>query len=109
MIDGELFLAEKWFSKGYAGHRNKAEIPSERKVFQTKIELGWQMIERAKATTLSFVAVAFDSLYGRSFWLREKCEQAGIEYYADIPANQQLYLAYPELEFELNKRGGRKP
>ena len=105
LIDGELFLTEKWFSKGYTGRRKKAEIPSERSAFQTKIELGWQMIEKAKASNLSFVAVAFDSLYGRSFWLREQCEQAGIEYYADIPANQQLYLSYPELEFDVTKHG----
>jgi SRSO17 transposase len=105
LIDGALFLPEKWFSKSYAGRRAKAEISAERRVFQTKIELGWQMIEQAQAAGLPFVAVAFDSLYGRSFWLREQCQQAGIEYYADIPANQVLYLAYPELEFELNKQG----
>jgi SRSO17 transposase len=105
LIDGELFLTEKWFSKSYAGRRAKAEISSERRVFQTKIELGWQMIEQAQATGLPFVAVAFDSLYGRSFWLREQCDQAEIEYYADIPANQQLYLAYPELDFERTTRG----
>lgn len=105
LIDGELFLPERWFSKSYATRRNKAEIPSERSVFQTKIELGWEMIKRVQARGLPFVAVAFDSLYGRSFWLREQCDQAGIEYYADIPANQVLYLEYPVLEFELNKRG----
>lgn len=105
LLDGELFLPEKWFSKGYAGRRAKAEVPSERSVFQTKIELGWQMIRRAQAAGLPFVAVAFDSLYGRSFWLREQCDQAGIEYYADIPANQDLYLEPPVLEFELTKHG----
>ena len=105
LIDGELFLTEKWFSKSYAARRNKAEIPSERQVFQTKIELGWQMIARAQAAGLPFVAVAFDSLYGRSFWLREQCDRSGIEYYADIPANQGLYLACPVLEFEANKHG----
>ena len=82
-----------------------AEIPSERTVFQTKIELGWAMIERAQAAGLPFEAVAFDSLYGRSFWLRQQCDQAGIEYYADVPANQQLYLEPPVLEFERTKRG----
>lgn len=40
LIDSELFLTEKWFSKSYAGRRDKAGIPSERMVFQTKIELG---------------------------------------------------------------------
>jgi SRSO17 transposase len=104
LVDGELFLPEKWFSQKYAARRRKAEIPPER-VFQTKIELGWAMIARAQATGLPFVAVAFDSLYGRSFWLREQCDQAGIEYYADIPADYRVYRQEPHLEFALNKRG----
>jgi SRSO17 transposase len=107
LIDGELFLPEKWFSKSYRAQRDKAEIPSERSAFQTKIELSWEMIKRVQARGLPFVAVAFDSLYGRSFWLREQCDQLGIEYYADIPANQVLYLEKPELEFELTKTGQR--
>ena len=107
LVDGELFLPEKWFSKSYAARRNKAEVPSERTVFQTKIELGWQMIKRAQAVGLPFEAVAFDSLYGRSFWLREQCDEAGIEYYADIPTNYRLYLEEPQLEFEFTKRGKR--
>lgn len=105
LTDGDLFLAERWFSKNYATRRNKAEIPLERSVFQTKIELGWEMIKRAQARGMPFVGVAFDSLYGRSFWLREQCEQSDIEYYADIPANQVLYLEPPVLEFELTKHG----
>jgi len=105
LVDGELFLPEKWFGKSADGQRLKAEIPTERSTFQTKIELGWQMIERAQAAGLPFVAVAFDSLYGRSFGLREQCDQAGIEYYADIPADYRVYLEEPRLEFELNKHG----
>lgn len=106
LIDGELFLPEKWFSKSDGGRRLKAGIPSGR-VFQTKIELGWQMIKRVQVSDLPFVAVDFDSLYGRSFWFREQCDQAGIEYYGDIPANYRLYLEQPVLDFELNKRGQR--
>jgi SRSO17 transposase len=102
--DGCLFLPEKWFSPDAAGRRAKAEIPGER-IFQTKVELGWHMIERAQANGLSFEAVAFDSLYGRSYWLREHCAQASIEYYADIPTNYPLYRAAPILEFEHNKHG----
>ena len=102
--DGCLFIPEKWFSAKAAQRRAKADIPSER-YFQTKVELGWQMIEQAKATGLSFEAVAFDSLYGRSYWLRERCEQASLEYYADIPSNYPLYREAPVLEFEQGKRG----
>lgn len=105
LVDAELFLPERWFSKSYASRRVKAEIPTERNRFQTKVELGWEMIKRAQAAELPFKAVAFDSLYGRSYWLREQCEQAGIEYYADIPCDYPVYLEEPELQFELTKRG----
>jgi SRSO17 transposase len=102
--DGCLFLPEKWFSASAAQRRAKAAIPAERS-FQTKVELGWQMIEQAKAAGLTFEAVAFDSLYGRSHWLRERCEQASLEYYADIPNNYPLYREAPVLAFEQGKRG----
>ncbi len=104
LVDGELYIPKKWFGDDYAEQRLKAELPVE-KVFQTKIELGWQMIERAQVADFVFEAVAFDSLYGRSHWLREQCRQAEIEYYADIPANYQLYLEEPKIEFEVDKHG----
>jgi len=102
--DGCLFIPEKWFSASAAQRRTKAGIPGERS-FQTKVELGWQMMEQAKAAGLTFEAVAFDSLYGRSYWLRERCTQAALEYYADIPNNYSLYRQAPVLEFEQGKRG----
>ena len=75
--------------------RNKAEIPLRAEQF-FKLKSNWagSCLRESQAANLPFVAVAFDSLYGRSFWLREQCDQAGIEYYADIPANQALYLEY---------------
>ncbi len=59
--DGCLFIPEKWFSAEAAQRRAKAEILDGR-IFQTKVELGWHIIERAKATGLTFEGVAFDSL-----------------------------------------------
>ena len=102
--DGELFVPEKWFSVEATHRRTKVGLLSTQ-MFQTKVEIGWQMIRRAKAMGLKFEAVAFDSLYGRSHWLRECCEQTQIEYYADIPSNYPLYRDVPQLAFELNKRG----
>ena len=92
--DGCMFLPERWFRADAARRRANAEIPSGRS-FHTKVALGWQMIERAQANGLSFEAVAFDSLYGRRYGRRERCAQAAIEYYADIPANYQVYRAAP--------------
>ena len=79
-------------------------VPEARK-FQTKPELFWQMLQRAQAEELPFVAVAVDGLYGRSFWLRQHMDQAGIEFYADVPANTQVYLSEPQIGIAQHKRG----
>lgn len=103
-IDGELYLPEGWFDEDHQELRQKIGVPEERE-FQTKIELFWQMLERAQAEEIPFEAVACDGLYGRSFWLRQKMDQAGIEFYADVPANTQVYLSEPEIGIPQNKRG----
>jgi len=103
-IDGELFLQERWFTPAYAELRQQAGIP-ETRTFQTKPQQGWQMIQRAQANGVPFVAVAMDDLYGRNTQLRLQLDQAGIEYYGDVPANTVVYLDKPEIVYPLTKRG----
>ena len=103
-VDGEVFLPEAWFSPAYAEHRRRVGLPAER-VFQTKIELGWQMIQRARANGLPFEAVACDTLYGRSVWLRGQMNAADIEYYADVPANTPVYLSPPVIGYPTTPTG----
>ena len=103
-IDGELYLPAEWFDEEHQALRHKTAVPEGRE-FQTKLELFWQMLQRAQAEELPFDAVACDGLYGRSFWLRQKMEQAGIEFYADVPANTQVYLSEPKIGIPQHKRG----
>ena len=105
-IDGELFLPEAWFEPAAAKRRAKAAIPTDR-TFQTKPELAWQMIQRAQANGVPFEAVAMDTLYGRSRRFRAQLAAAGIEYYADVPAETQVYLCQPRLIYPQTKRGKR--
>jgi SRSO17 transposase len=94
-VDGELFIPEHWFKKEMAAKRKSVGIPKERK-FATKVELGWQMIERAQKQGLPFKAVACDDLYGRSGWLRKNMSDAGIVYMAEVPENTHVYLNKPD-------------
>ena len=105
-IDGELYIPERWFGKAYAERRKKAGIPKDR-VFQTKPELGWQMIQRAVSNQVRFEAVAMDDLYGRNKVLRQHLDGAGIEYYGDVPANTIVYLDKPKIVYSKTKRGKR--
>jgi len=94
-VDGELYLPEHWFSKKMENDRKRVGVPAKRK-FATKIELGWQMIKRAKENGLPFRAVGCDDLYGRSGWLRRQMDEAGIVYMADIPEDTKVYLNKPD-------------
>lgn len=105
-IDGELFIPERWFTDEYAEQRRAVGLPEDR-TFQTKPELGWQMIQRAQANQVPFEAVVMDDLYGRKKKLRKDMDDAGIEYYADVPANTVVYLDKPRVVYPKTKRGKR--
>jgi SRSO17 transposase len=105
-IDGELFIPEAWFKPEAADRRAKAEIPPQR-TFQTKPQLAWRTIQRAVANGISFDAIGMDTLYGRSKKLRADLAQAHLEYYADVPADTQVYLCQPRLVYRKTKRGKR--
>jgi SRSO17 transposase len=108
-IDGELFLPEAWFKKAMASKRQQLGIPKQRH-FKTKVELGWDMIERVKANGLEFELVACDCLYGRSTELRGRLRDADLTYMAEVPCDTQVYLQPPVLGIPTPKsRRGRQP
>jgi SRSO17 transposase len=107
-VDGELYLQEHWFSPAMAELRQQVGLPPERK-FLTKLELAWQLIQRILAKGLPFEAVAFDDLYGRSTWLRDKLNEAELIYMADVPRTSQVYLEKPVLGIPTPKPGQRGP
>ena len=94
MVDSALFLPAEWFTPDFEKARQKLEIPKERQ-FQTKPELGLEMIRRAKVGGLPFEAVACDDLYGRDGHFRAELDRAEITYFADVPVNAQVYLERP--------------
>jgi SRSO17 transposase len=102
-IDGELYFPKKWFTDDYAAKRKRIGLPKDR-TFVTKLELALQMTKRAHENGVSFCAVDFDTLYGRSGELRDAFDQEGFEYYADVPSNTQVYLAPPQIIYPLTKR-----
>jgi SRSO17 transposase len=103
-IDGELYIPARWFEAGYAEQRKAVGIPDQR-TFQKKPELGWQLIQRVQAREIPFQAVVMDDLYGRNEILRQRLNQAGIEYYGDVPVDTRVYLERPEVVYPLTKRG----
>jgi SRSO17 transposase len=107
-VDGELFLPERWLGPDRADERERLGIPAER-TFKTKVELGWEMIQRAQAEGLPFEAFAWDELDGRSGWLRARLDKAKLVYLANVPADTRVYLAEPRLGIPDRPPGQRGP
>ena len=103
-VDGELFLPEHWFSGGMASERKRVGVPEERH-FATKVELGWQMIQRVKAQGLAFEGVACDDLYGRNQGFRQEMNHSGILHMAEVPSDTQVYLNKPDFGIPEHERG----
>ncbi len=103
-IDGDLFLPQAWFEESHADLRKKAGVP-ENLAFHTKPELGWLLIQRTRERHIPFQAVVMDDLYGRNEILRQNLNEAGIEYYGDVPANTKVYLEQPQIVHPLTQRG----
>ena len=108
LVDGELFLPEAWFTSAYADQRKACGVPIER-VFQRKIDLGLQMIERARANGLPFERVACDAFYGRDREFRAELQAKNVLYAADVPANTQVYRREPRVGVRRRHRRGRTP
>lgn len=103
-VDGELFIPEFWFASDQAAKRKQVGIP-ETRTFQTKLDLALTLIRRCRDQNLTFTAVDMDSLYGRSFALRQTLQKEEIEYYADIPASTHVHLRKPVIYYQIKKNG----
>lgn len=97
LLDAELFMPIAWFDDEHKKLWSSLHIPDSRQ-FATKIEIALDLIKRARANGVPFVAVCFDELYGRNNALREKLDQEGIIYVGDIPRNTNVYLEKPDIE-----------
>ncbi len=107
-LDGELFVPEAWFTPAALPRRQRAGLP-ETRTFQTKVALGWEMIERAQAAGVPFDWFACDDLYGRANWFRAKLAAAGIVYVADVPNTTRVYLHRPTWGVPTPKKRGKPP
>jgi len=106
LVDSELFLPKEWFQDEWSDKRKKLGIP-QAKGFQTKLELGVEMVLRARRQGLPFEAVACDELYGRDWQFRAELAKADVLYAAFVPANHRVYLERPQIGLPVKPPGQR--
>jgi SRSO17 transposase len=110
MVDAELYLPEEWFDQAHAELLRRWHIPAER-TFSTKLELGLEIILRAKTNGLPFRVVGCDTLYGRDSHFRAALDKEGLLYMAQVPSDTHVYLEKPEVGIPQKPLGqrGRPP
>jgi SRSO17 transposase len=104
LIDFRLYLPENWVED--IEHCSKAKIPPEMIKFQTKHDLGLEMIDNAIKEKIPFSYVAMDGFYGENPKLLTELENRGVTFVADIASNTQVYLVEPVVGIP-EKKGSR--
>jgi SRSO17 transposase len=104
LIDYRLYLPEDWVND--KERCLKAKIPPEMIKFQTKHDLGLEMIDNAVKEEIPFSFVAMDAFYGENPTLLTELENRDITFVADIASNTQVYLEEPVVEIP-EKKGSR--
>jgi len=94
MVDTKLYLPEVWFDEEHAQLRERLHIPADRQ-FQTKPQIGLDMIKQAKSRDFPFQNVACDCVYGTDTEFRVGLNDEGIAYMADIRLTTPIYLSRP--------------
>jgi len=91
LLDRRLYLPEAWFDDEHAARWQACRIPGE-VVFQTKAELGAEMVERLQARgELPATWLVCDEWFGCNQALLDRIDAAGLWYLAEIPRSTQVW------------------
>ena len=107
LLDKRLYLPEEWINDNE--RRKKCGVP-QNIVFQTKAQLGLELIGKAIERGIPFGWIGMDSHYGQQPWLLDELDNQELLYIADIPCDSRAWLELPKTEIPLRQGDiGRKP
>jgi SRSO17 transposase len=109
LIEGRLFMPEKWFVEEHAEQRQGCGVPKDL-VFKTKPEIGLELLKNAvKRATLPFSWVAADALYGDNPAFRDGVASTGKWYFTAIKENTLIWHTAPRVHVPKWSGHGRPP
>ena len=109
LIEGQLFMPEKWFEEEHAEQRQACGVPEDL-AFKTKPEIGLELLENAlKRDNLPFSWVAADALYGDSPAFRDGVAATGKYYFTAIKENSLIWCTPPKVHVPQWSGHGRHP
>jgi len=109
LIDGQLFMPEKWFEEEHAEQRQACGVPQDL-VFKTKPEIGLELLKNVmQRGKLAFFWVATDALYGDSPAFRDGVAATGKRYFTAIKDNTLIWSTPPKVHVPPWSGRGRHP
>jgi SRSO17 transposase len=109
LLDGQLFVPDEWFDEAHSERWSACGVPEEL-VFQTKPEIGLELLKKAvKRGGLPFQWVAADELYGDSPAFRDGVAALNKWYFTEIKSNTPIWSVRPEVHVPVLKGRGRPP
>jgi SRSO17 transposase len=109
LIEGQLFMPDKWFEKEHAERRKACGVPEDL-AFKTKPEIGLELLESAeKRGHLCFSWVAADALYGSAPAFRDGVAAIGKWYFTAIKEDTPIWCRPPKVHLPPWKGHGRHP
>jgi SRSO17 transposase len=106
LIDKRLYLPESWASD--IERRKECGIPDEI-TFQTKAQLGLDMIFEADDRNIKYGWVGFDAHYGEQPWFLDALAKKQIIYMAEVPCDTRVWLDKPPSTEIPVRNGSRGP
>jgi SRSO17 transposase len=109
LIEGQLFMPEKWFEEEHAKQRQACGVPQDL-IFKTKPEIGLELLKNAiQRGKLPFFWVAADALYGDSPAFRDGVAATGKSYFTAIKENTLIWCSPPKVHVPPWSGHGRHP
>lgn len=108
LLQGQLYVPEKWFTDEYEERRTKCHFPQEL-TFKTKPQIALELLQKAEATgafTGSWVGV--DSFFGSNPEFLDAVDEK-YYYFADVRSNNSVWLERPEIGLPPYKGRGPYP
>ncbi len=109
LIEGQLFMPEKWFEEDHAERREACGVPEDLG-YKPKPEIGLELVQKAeKRGSVPFSWVAADALYGDSPAFRDGIEALDKRYFTEVKNTTSIWRTQPKVHVPKWKGRGRRP
>jgi SRSO17 transposase len=109
LLEGRLFMPDEWFEEMHMERRKACGVPEDL-VYQTKPEIGLELVQKAvQRGSLPFQWLAADELYGDSPAFRDGIAALGKWYFTEIKSTTPIWRSCPKVHVPKWKGRGRRP